>query len=60
MIGFAHKQDQEQKTQNTIHVSRLKLLFLVTKIVSGHAKYFLHEKGRIENMTVLTQNSGIK
>jgi hypothetical protein len=24
-----------------------------------HAKYFLHEKGCIEIMTVLTQNSGI-
>jgi hypothetical protein len=26
---------------------------------ASHAKYFLHEKGRIKIMNVLTQNSGI-
>jgi len=43
MIAFAHlndqkektQQDQEQNTQPTIHVSRLKLLFIAAKIVSG-------------------------
>ena len=43
MIGFAHLKDQEQKTkedqkktiQNTIHISRLKLLFIAAKIIGG-------------------------
>jgi hypothetical protein len=35
MVGFADLHEREQKAQNTIHVSRLKLLFIAAKIVSG-------------------------
>lgn len=50
MIAFAHLKDQEQKTQNTIHVSRLKLLFIAAKIVSGNNRvkvnYSSHLSGK--------------
>jgi len=69
MVGFAHKQDQEQKAQNTIHVSRLKLLFLAAKIVSGGNRVrvlystYLSGKNRLDqlinNLDTLRKNPGI-
>lgn len=69
MVGFAHQQDQEEKTQNTIHVSRLKLLFLASKIVSGSNRvrilYSAHINGKdrldqlINNLDTLRKNPEI-
>lgn len=69
MVGFAHKQDQEQKTQNTNYVSRLKLLFLAAKIVSGGNRvrilYLNHLSGKdrldqlITNLDTLRKTPGI-
>jgi hypothetical protein len=77
MIGFADLKDQEQeakkkqdpKTQHTIHVSRLKLLFIAAKIVSGgntvKIHYSSHLSGRerldrlIHNLNVLRKHPGI-
>ena len=66
MIGFAHLTDQEQKTQNTIHVSRLKLLFIAAKIVSGNNRvkvnYSSHLRGKerldrlIHNLDILRKH----
>jgi len=50
MVGFADLHEREQKSQNTIHVSRLKLLFLAAKVIGGsnrvRVKYSLHLSGR--------------
>ena len=50
IIGFAHLNDQAQNCQNMIHVSRLKLLFIASKIVSGgnrvRIKYSSHLSGK--------------
>ena len=35
IVGFAQAQDRETKNQPTIHVARLKLLFLASKIIRG-------------------------
>ena len=77
MIGFADLKDQEQKTQkeqdrktqNTIHVSRLKLLFIAAKIVSGNntvkIHYSSHLSGRerldrlIHNLDILRKHPEI-
>jgi tRNA U38,U39,U40 pseudouridine synthase TruA len=66
MIAFAHLNDQEQKTQNTIHVSRLKLLFIAAKIVSGNNRvkvnYSSHLSGKdrldrlIHNLDILRKH----
>ena len=67
MIAFAHLNDQEQKTQNTIHVSRLKLFFIAAKIVSGNNRvkvnYSSHLSGKdrsdrlIHNLDILHKHS---
>jgi len=69
MVGFAHQQDQGQKVQNTIHVSRLKLLFLAAKIVSGGNRvrvlYSAHLSGKdrldqlIHNLDTLRKTPGV-
>jgi hypothetical protein len=69
MIAFAHLNDQEQKTQNTIHVSRLKLLFIAAKIVSGknriRVNYSSHLSGKerldrlIHNLDILRKHPEI-
>jgi len=69
MVGFASKQDQEQKIQNTIHVSRLKLLFLAAKIASGGNRvrilYSNHLSGKdrldqlITNLDTIRKTPGI-
>jgi hypothetical protein len=69
MVGFAHQQDQEQKVQHTIHVSRLKLLFLAAKLVSGGNRvrilYSAHLSGKnrldqlIHNLDTLRKPPGI-
>jgi hypothetical protein len=64
MIGFAHLRDQAQKeqeskkenVQNTIHIARLKLLFIAAKIIGGgntvKVKYSsnLSGKDRLDNL----------
>lgn len=77
MIGFANlndreekpQNDQSQKTQNTIHVSRLKLLFIAAKIVSGgncvKVNYSSHLSGKerlerlIRNLDILRKHPEI-
>lgn len=77
MVGFAHLNDQEdkpqtdqgQKTQPTIHVSRLKLLFIAAKIISGNnrvkVKYSSHLSGKerldrlIHNLDILRKHQEI-
>jgi len=77
MIAFAHLNDQELKTQNdqsqrtqhTIHVSRLKLLFIAAKIISGNNRvkvnYSSHLSGKerldrlIHNLDILRKHPEI-
>ena len=58
MIGFAHLKDQmekkqedkKEKVQNTIHIARLKLLFIAAKIIGGRNRvqvnYSSHLSGK--------------
>lgn len=59
MIGFADLHEREQKAQNTIHVSRLKLLFIAAKIISGKNRvkvnYSSHLSGK-ERLDRLLRN----
>jgi len=77
MIGFAHLRDQAQKeqeskkenVQNTIHIARLKLLFIAAKIIGGgntvKVKYSSHLSGKdrldnlIHNLDVLRKHPEI-
>jgi hypothetical protein len=77
MIGFAHLKDQAQKeqeskkenVQNTIHIARLKLLFIAAKIIGGgntvKINYSSHLSGRdrldnlIHNLDVLRKHPEI-
>jgi hypothetical protein len=69
IIGFARLKDREEKTQNTIHVSRLKLLFIASKILGGQnrvrIKYSIHLSGRdrldrlIYNLEILRKHPEI-
>ena len=50
MIGFAHLKDQtreeqedkKENVQNTIHIARLKLLFIAAKIIGGRNTVKVH------------------
>lgn len=77
MMGFAQLKDQTEKAQNdltenprnTIHVARLKLLFIAAKIITGgnrvQVKYSSHFSGRdrldnlIHNLDVLRKHPEI-
>jgi hypothetical protein len=77
MVGFANLNDQKQKTkedrketiQNTIHISRLKLLFIAAKIIGGKNRvqinYSSHLSGKerldrlIHNLDMLRKHPEI-
>ncbi len=77
MMGFAHlkdqpqetQEDQKKNTQNTIHIARLKLLFLAAKIIGGRNRvqvnYSSHISGKerldrlIRNLDVLRKHPEI-